>query len=254
MVFVQTALTADELLPLAEEPVLEDGYRKVVYHRRGYAGSAPVDGPGSITRDATDCLALLKTMELQQAHIVGVSYSGAVCLQLAADAPESVRSLTLLEPPPVHTPSAPEFRAANDRLLQSRRDLGPAAALDEFLTMVVGTDWRQTVERLLPGSAAQMERDLVTFFDSDLPALVDWRFGLADARRISCPVLHIGGRASGPWFAEVRELMLSWFPHAEDLVIEGADHSLALTHTSEVAEAVVAFLRKHRMSAVRTRR
>jgi len=36
-VFIQTALTADELRPLATNPSLDD-YRKILYHRRGYAG------------------------------------------------------------------------------------------------------------------------------------------------------------------------------------------------------------------------
>ena len=247
IVFVQTALTADELLPLAQQPELKLGYRKIVYHRRGYAGSGPVAGPGSITRDAADCLSLLKALGIGRAHIVGVSYSGAVALQVAADSAECVHSLLLVEPPPVHTPSAPEFRAANVRLVQTRRELGPAAALDEFLTTVVGPEWRQVMEHHLPGSAAQMERDTVTFFDVDLPALLEWRFQANDARRIRSPVLHIGGSESGPWFAEVRELILSWLPQAEDVVIEGADHSLVITHTSKVAEAIAAFLGEHPM-------
>lgn len=245
VVFIQTALTADELRPLAHEPVLEDGYRKVLYHRRGYAGSSPVGGPGSITRDAADCRELLTAMGLAPAHIVGLSYSAAVGLQLAADAPDCTHSLTLVEPPPVHTPSAPEFRAANDRLLRTRRERGSAAALDEFLTIVIGPNWREVVEGHLPGAAAQMERDTLTFFDTDVPALLEWRFGLADARRVGCPVLHIGGTDSGPWFAEVRDFILAWWPHAEDVVIDGADHSLALTHASEIARALVAFLRRH---------
>ncbi|MQA06166.1 MAG: hypothetical protein GEV07_26765 [Streptosporangiales bacterium] len=41
IVFIQTALTADESRPLAEEDAFRDSYRKVLYHRRGYAGSAP---------------------------------------------------------------------------------------------------------------------------------------------------------------------------------------------------------------------
>jgi pimeloyl-ACP methyl ester carboxylesterase len=245
VVFIQTALTADELRPLANEAVLRDGYRKVLYHRRGYAGSSPVDGPGSIARDAADCRALLAAMDIERAHIVGLSYSAAVALQLAADAPGCTHSLVLVEPPPVHTPSAPEFRAANDRLIEVRRAQGPVVALDDFLTIVIGPDWRDAVEGHVAGAAAQMERDTVTFFDTDLPALLDWHFGVADARRIACPVLHVGGTDSGPWFAEVRELALSWLPQAEDAVIDGADHSLALTHASEIADAVVAFMRRH---------
>ncbi len=244
VVFVQTALTADELRPLANEPALDHGYRKIVYHRGGYAGSSAVEGPGSIARDAADCAALLTELDIDRAHIVGLSYSGAVALQLAADAPRRTHSLTLLEPPPVHTTSAPEFRVANDQLIQTRHEQGPEAALDEFLTLVIGPHWHQVAEDQLPGSSAQMQRDTATFFDTDLPALLNWNFGPADIGRISCPVLYVGGTDSGPWFAEVRELILDWFPHAQDVVIDGADHSLALTHAPQIAQALVTFLRR----------
>ncbi|HEU4488370.1 MAG TPA: alpha/beta hydrolase [Actinomycetota bacterium] len=244
IVFIQTALTADELQPIADAAALE-GYCKVLYYRRGYAGSSPVEGPGSITRDAADCLALLHKLDIECAHVVGLSYSGAVALQLAADAPKISHSLTLIETPPVHTPSTREFRAANDQLIESRLRQGPAAALDEFLTLVIGPSWHQVAEEQLPGSPAQMRRDTATFFDVDLPALLEWRFDRDDAARISCPVLYIGGTNSGRWFAEARELMLSWFSHAEDVAIEGADHSLALTHSEEIADALMGFLRRH---------
>lgn len=247
LVFVQTALTADELLPVAQTSALDRGYRKVVYHRRGYADSSAVAGPGSVVRDAADCRALLDALGIDRAHIVGVSYSAAVALQLAAQAPESVHTLVLLEPPPVHTPSAGEFRAANERLRRTRRRHGPMVVLDRFLSLVIGQDWRAVTERQLPGSAAQMERDVATFLDTDLPALLRWRFGPDDVRRVVCPVLYIGGTDSGPWFADVRDLMLGWFPHAHDVVIEGADHSLALTHTREIAHAIAAFTRDNRM-------
>jgi pimeloyl-ACP methyl ester carboxylesterase len=244
IVLVQTALGADELLPLAHQPALA-GYRKLLYHRRGYAGSSPADGPGSVVRDATDCRALLTALGIERAHIVGYSYSGAIALQLAAAAPECVHSLILLEPPPVHAPSAPEFRAVNDRLIERRRAEGPEAALDEFLTLVIGRDWRRAVEEHVPGAAAQMQQDVATFFDADLPALLDWEFSVVAARRIGCPVLHIGGTESGQFFADVRDLILDWLPHAEDVMIQGADHTLALTHAPEVADALVAFVRRH---------
>jgi pimeloyl-ACP methyl ester carboxylesterase len=248
LVFIQTALTADEFRPVATEPALRRGHRKVVYHRRGYGRSSPVEGPGSVVRDAADCRALLTALRIERAHVVGVSYSGAVALQLAADSPESVQTLTVIEPPPVHSPSAPEFRAANDRLIEARRSLGPEAALDEFLSRVIGANWRTDVEAHLPGAAAQMERDTATFFDVDLPALLDWRFSREDAQRISCPVLYIGGSESGPWFAQVRDLILEWLPSAQDIVIGGADHSLVVTHSQEVAVAIASFTSHHPLS------
>ncbi len=244
VVLIQTALTADELRPVATDPHL-DGYRKVLYHRRGYAGSSPQTGPGSIGRDAADCAGLLAELGIDRAHVVGLSFSGAIALQLAHDTPALVHTVTVIEPPPVHTPSAGEFRAANDRLLVSRRTHGPQAALDEFLTTVIAPDWRHDAEEQLPGSAAQMQADTPTFFDVDLPALLAWQFTHEDAARIDCPLLYVGGTDSGPWFDEVRDLVCGWFPHADEVAIPGADHSLALTHAPQVAEAIASFIAAH---------
>jgi len=245
IVFLQTALIADELVPLANQPALGDGFRKLLYHRRGYAGSRGVEHSGSITSDADDARLLLTSMEIPRAHIVGVSYSGAIGLQLAAETPEYVQSLVVSEPPPLHTSLGPEFRAANERLLHLRHDRGVAAALEDFLTLLFGSDWRRQVEGRLPGAVAQVERDAASFFDGDIPALLDWEFGPAEAGRIACPVLYVGGTDSGPWFAEVRELVLGWLPHAEDVQIQGAGHSLEITHTPQLAHAVAAFLARH---------
>lgn len=205
---------------------------------------ARVEGAGSVVRDAADCRALLAALGIERAHVVGASYSGAVALQLAADAPERTH--------PESAGAAPDTCLECGRVPRGERPAavdprvrGSAAALDEFLTIVLGPDWRTDIEQAVPGTGTQMQRDAATFFDTDLPALLAWRFGTADARRITCPVLHVGGTDSGPWFAEVRELVLNWLPHAEDVVIAGAGHSLAITHPSDVADALVAFLRRH---------
>lgn len=248
VVFIQTALTADELRPVAADPVLDD-HRKILYHRRGYAGSSSVDGPGSIERDAADCAALLAELDIDRAHVVGLSFSGAIALQLASDVPARTHTLTLIEPPPVHVPSADEFRAANDRLLASRRDRGLQDALEEFLTTVVGPDWQQVMEEVLPGSVAQVRRDAATFFDTDIPALLEWRFRPEQAARVECPVLYIGGSDSGPWFDEVHDLVMAWIPHAEDVFLDGADHSLPLTHAPDIADALHTFLERTPMSS-----
>lgn len=244
VVVVQTALTADELRPLAERTA-RGGYRVFHYHRRGYAGSGPVRRPASVAADAADCRALLAAMGVAPAHLVGASYSAAVALVVASSAPETVRSLTVLEPPPAGVPSAAEFRAASSRLLASFRARGPDAALDELMTMLAGPDWRLGSERDLPGSVAAMERDAVTFFEYDVPALLSWDFDAEDAATVRCPVLYVGGSDSGPWFAEVRARVLQLLPQAEDATVDGAGHLLATTHPAEVARLLLDFLRRH---------
>lgn len=245
LVVIQTALNADELRSFAEQTARHGGYRVIHYHRRGYAGSAPVLWPGSMAAEVADCRALLHALKVGRAHVVGVSYSAAIALSLASAAPEAVRTLTVMEPPPIGVPSAPEFLAVSARLSETFHAKGPLVALEEFLTMLVGPDWRRESERDLPGSVAAMERDAVTFFESDLPALLSWEFGSEDAARITCPVLYVGGSNSGPWFAEVRGRMLQLLPHAQDTTVQGAGHLLALTHPFATAELVVDFLRRH---------
>ncbi len=187
----------------------------------------------------------MRALGIGKAHVVGVSYSAAVGLHLAASAPGIVQSLCLIEPPPVHTSLADEFLAACGRLTEDYRRRGAASAMDGFLTGLMGPGWRTEIEQHRAGSAADIESDAGTFFATDLQALVDWRFSADDAKRITQPVLYVGGSSSGPWFAEVRQLMLRWLPHAEEVVLAGADHSLAITHPAPLAVVLDAFLSRH---------
>lgn len=245
VVVIQTALTADELRPLAQQIARSGGYRVIHYHRRGYAGSGPVLRPGSIAAEAADCRALVDALDVAPAHVLGVSYSAAIALALAASAPETVCTLTMAEAPPVVGPGAVPFLAANARLLDSYRADGPLVALDEFMTLLLGPRWRHESDRDQPGSVAAMERDAVTFFESDVPALLAWNVTVQDAARIGCPVLYIGGDRSGPLFAEVRASILRLLPQTEDVTVPGAGHLLASTHPTDAARLVIEFLRRH---------
>ena len=68
-------------------------------------------------------------------------------------------------------------------------------------------------------------------------------------RRSPQPVLYIGGTASGPWFEEGHRVVTTWWPRAESVLVPGAGHSLALTHTEPLATALAGFLRRHPMQS-----
>jgi pimeloyl-ACP methyl ester carboxylesterase len=244
VLLIQTALTADEFLPLANQPALQDSYRVILYRRRGYGRSSPAEEPGSIVSDAGDCRDLLALLDIEHAHIVGVSYSAAVALQLAVSDPTRVHTLTMIEPPPVCIPNAEEFVAANRELVEIYRSEGTRVALDNFFTRLIGPDWRTELEAHLPGAVRQVERDAATFFASDIPSLLSWNFDAAAARYIQQPTLYIGGTDSGPWFAAVRKIMLDWLS-PEDVVLEGADHNLVVTHPGQIARALTDFIARH---------
>jgi pimeloyl-ACP methyl ester carboxylesterase len=249
VVLIQTALTADEFLPVARQSALQESYRMVLYHRRGYGRSTPVEGGGSIARDADDCRDLLAVLDIESAHIVGVSYSAAVALQLAVNAPSVVHTLTVIEPPPVHVPNSEGFIAANRELMELHSTEGTRVALNDFLTRLMGPQWRDDLESLLPGAVRQVERDAATFFATDLPALLEWDFDAEAARRLDMPTLYVGGTESGPWFDAVHMLMSDWLSPSQDVAIAGADHNLAVTHPEQVARALTNFISRYPLKA-----
>jgi pimeloyl-ACP methyl ester carboxylesterase len=244
VVVVQTALTADELRPLARQLARHGGTRSSTTTAAGTRTAVPRAG-SCVSDEAADCAALLDALDPAPARVVGASFSAAIALTVASNHPERVRALAIIEPPPAGTPSAREVRAANARLLERVARDGAAAALDELMTMLAGPDWRRESERELPGSVATMQRDADTFFAVDLPALLRWRLDAADVARIRCPVLLVGGTDSGPWFAEMRTWLRRLLPGAEDVVVPGAGQDVALTHASEVAAVCSDFWRRH---------
>jgi pimeloyl-ACP methyl ester carboxylesterase len=240
---VPTALIADQLLPLAER--LRDRFRVIHYHRRGYAGSSAATPPGSVARDAADCARLFAALDVEKVHVLGVSYSAAVALQLAVDHPHVVHTLTLVEPPPVHGPGDASFRAANAELLSHRQAQGAAAAVDRFLVTTVGPDWREQLDGAVPGSSAQALRDSRTFLDVDIPALLGWPFDIPTATRVRCPVLHVAGSEHGPLFSGVDDLIRTWLPDAGQVTIAGAGHDIPMTHPEALIDVLVPFLAGH---------
>ena len=193
MVFIHGAFIADTFRPLLAEPGLADRYRLIRYHRRGYAGSSHGAGPADVARQAADCRAVLRHLGVARAHVVGHSYGGCVALQLALDAPAVVGSLALLEPGLMVGASAAGYREALARGAARYREAGAAVAVDEFL-QARWPGYGAALERALPGAVAQAVADAGTWFERELPGQLAWRFGEAEARRITQPALSVLGR------------------------------------------------------------
>jgi pimeloyl-ACP methyl ester carboxylesterase len=251
VVFVHGAFIAGAFRPLLTEPALAGRYRLVLYHRRGYAGSSRAAEPAGVARQAADCRAVLRHVGVDRAHVVGHSYGGAVALQLALDAPDVAHSLALLEPALMVGASAQGYRESLARASERYRDAGAAVVVDEFL-QARWPQYRAALDRALPGAFEQAVADAGTAFEGELPGLLGWRFGEAEARRIVQPVLSVlGGESEALWprFGEAHRLLLDWLPHVEGFVLPGATHFLQLEDPQGMAEALAAFWARHRLLA-----
>ena len=235
---------ADSFLPWNKEPALAR-YRLIRYHRRGFAGSQAVSHAFTIEQQAHDALALLKHLGVGRAHVIGHSYGGAIALQLALEASDIVRSLVLMEPGLMMVPSAPAFFEAIAPAMGRYGSGDVAGAVDGFMRVVAGPEWRTEVARHVPGGPEQAEGDGATFFGVEIPALEKWVFDGARATRISQPVLYVIGAESPALFEEGRQLVRAWLPQTEEFVVPETDHTLQMRKPGLIAQGVADFLGRH---------
>lgn len=242
---IHGALIADAMLPLTREATLADRYRLVRYRRRGHGGSDPLPAGAGMEQQSRDARALLTQLGVERAHVIGHSGGGLMALQLAAEAPELVHSLALLEPATLPPAMTPAFIEAAAPVLEAQRSGDTAGAIDLWMNLVnVGGDWRSAVGNAVPGAAEQAERDAATFFDLEFPAIRTWSLE-ALASRIHQPILYVLGGESGPLIEAFKQYFLSVLPQAELAVVPGLNHALQMQDAKRVAAPVAEFLARH---------
>jgi pimeloyl-ACP methyl ester carboxylesterase len=256
VVLVHAGIFAEWFKPLVDEPALTSRYRVVSYHRMGYARSGRLMGPVSIAQQAAHLRALMRQLGIERAHVVGHSSGGNIALQLALDNPHMVHSLVLMEPALPVTALGPErmlaTRAAMAPVLEAYRAGDKARAIDGFMRGVSGPDYRAVLEQALPGSFEQAVLDADTFFGQELPSLQRWSLTREDASRLTQPTLSVVGAKSqqlSPIWSARHEMLLTWLPRAEGLVVPEATHLLHVEHPRAVAEALAAFFARHAFAA-----
>jgi pimeloyl-ACP methyl ester carboxylesterase len=76
------------------EPLRRD-FDVIAYDHRGVGVSSKLEGPVTIRQMADDAAALLAALELDSAHVMGISMGGMIAQELALNHRERVRTLTL---------------------------------------------------------------------------------------------------------------------------------------------------------------
>jgi 3-oxoadipate enol-lactonase len=74
---------------------LRENFDTIVYDHRGVGDSSRVEAPFAIADLAADAAALLSALEVESAHVLGISMGGMIAQELALADPERIRTLTL---------------------------------------------------------------------------------------------------------------------------------------------------------------
>ncbi|MFZ5920706.1 MAG: alpha/beta fold hydrolase [Chloroflexota bacterium] len=220
-------------------PSFSERYRVVTFDLRGHGKSGKPPGPYRMAQFAADTAGLVRALEIAPAHIVGISLGGMVAFQLAVDAPELVRSLTVIN-------SAPEFivRTARERFQVLQRKLIVRLLGMRKMGEVLGKRLfvkpeQAELRRVFADRWA--ENDPRAYREAML-AIPGW--SVADRlEAITCPTLVIAADEDYTPVS-VKAAFVARMPRAELVVIQDSRHATPVECPEQFNETVTAFLSK----------
>jgi pimeloyl-ACP methyl ester carboxylesterase len=211
------------------------GYRVIGWDMRGHGGTDSPATQDEYTEKLTveDMASLLHHLSVERAVIGGLSLGGYLSLEFQHAHPEMVRALVLCN-------TGPGYRKEDARQGWNDFSIGYAQRFEERGLDGFGRGIEIDATREYQRSAQGLAfagRGILTQRDS---VVID------NLERIDVPTLIIWG-ADDARYKSGCEYMASKIPGAELVTVEGAGHAVNLYQPAVFNEAVVGFLRSHRL-------
>jgi pimeloyl-ACP methyl ester carboxylesterase len=215
-----------------------DRYRTIVCDLRGHGRSSKPHGGYSIERFAADVAAILHELKTGPAHVVGISLGGMVAFQLAVDAPQLVRSLTIVNSGPAVPAATFKQRLPLYIRLLYARVLGMRAMANKIAN---GLFPKPDQANLRDGFIARLVANDKSCYLASLKAIFAGWSVAARLGEIRCPVLVV---ASDNDYTPValKEAYVARLPHGRLLVVPDSRHALPMEKPREFNDALAAFL------------
>jgi len=225
-----------------QENLFAQRYRVLVYSRRYHRPNPQAEDNQTYSPKihSEDLAAMLLTLDLAPAQIIGSSYGAYTALQLARDHPQLVRGLVLAEPPIASLLTGSEAGDSARRAFYTYV-LDPARAAfargDSIAAVRLffdGTTRRGAFDRLNAGARAnllghtfELRREMLAERGDYLPPVT-----CAELGRITTPVLLVRGERSPRMFQLIMDELARCMRNDTTVIIPGAGHP---PHTSNAA-------------------
>lgn len=212
-------------------------HRVVSVDLRGHGESDKPRGAYPISQYADDVAWLIGELGLDRPIAVGHSMGGLAVLHLAAEHPDSVRGIVMVDPAPFAWPD--EFRTALQNVIDSS-EAGNQQPRRDFIANALFT----------PTSPADLKARIVDEMCSApthvaanaMRGLLDYD-GVSVAKRVTLPALHIpGSRPLNP-----PHLMAEWLPNVVTGWPVGAGHFNMLEAPVQVNDMIEKFVDQYVM-------
>ncbi len=212
-------------------------FQTITIDLRGHGKSEKPPGPYSVAQFAADTANLFKFLNLPPAHVAGLSMGGMVAFQLAVDAPNLLRSLTIIN-------SGPELvlRTFGERLAFFQRALLVRCLGMRYMASLLG-------RLLLPEPHQQADQQTLIqrwakndkkAYLASLRAIIGW--SVADRiSSIQCPTLIIAADMDYTPIS-FKEAYRAKMSQAELVVIRNSRHLSPVDQPEQLNDALLEFL------------
>lgn len=212
-------------------------YRVLAPDFRGHGDSEKPDAEYSISIHSADIVALMDVLSLDSVHIVGFSMGGMVAFQLAVDAPERLRTMTIVN----SGPALPNDTFAAKKMLWSRLLWIHLFGMKRFAqkvaeNMFVSNDQNEAISAL----AAQIASNPKKIYLKNLKSLWGWGV-LEQLADIEIPTLMLAGDCDYSPVA-VKQAIVDAMQCAELVVVKNSGHGTPIEKPDETNRAIKAFL------------
>ncbi len=223
-------------------PIFAQHYRTIRYDLRGYGQTRWHSGTFATYDDPA---ALFRALDVQKAHVIGVSYGGKVALDFALAHPELVASLVLVAPAVGGEEPSEQIRHffEEEDALVEKGDIAGATELNMRL-WVDGI--HRTPDQVNPAVRQRVFAMQYHAFKVPMPEHIDEQEleppAIARLAEVRVPTLVVIGDLDLPDKVEMSQQLATSIPHARHEVIVGAAHMPTMEQPEEFTRLVLEFL------------
>jgi len=222
-------------------PVFAQHFRVITYDQRGTGASDRIQRAFSVDQMAAELVGLMDVLQIERAHIVGMSTGGAIGQTIAIEYPQRVMKLALCS---TWTHCDPWFR----RLFHARRDLylqaGPELHSQFHPLFLYSPDYVNAHDAEIEAERqrAPTKSSPVEVSVARIDALLkfDRRAGLP---AIKAPTLVMGSDSDFITPSYFSEALARAIPGAKLVMSKGGGHSFTTTRAAQFNQDLMAFLR-----------
>lgn len=222
-------------------PVLSENYRVIRLNRRGYSTST---GSPDTSLDPLDVLALMDSLGIERAAVVGHSQGANSALRLALTFPERVGALILYGAAPPRGLGLPRTMA--DRFPEGQAAIARNQGMAAWVALwdghsinngfVDGSEGQKIAEAMLRAYDGRNLRD------PQPSAAVTPSPDIERLSEINAPTLVINGEFEMPSFQIAGDVFAYLIPNASRVVVEGGGHQVHLQQAEAFNNQLLRFL------------